>query len=151
MTTTTPHAIAWSAPFDELSVGDAFATPGREVSREDVRAFAALTGDHHPQHVDPAWAARSPFGQPIAHGMLVLSLAVGLLPLDPERVVALRRVGDCVFKRPVLFGDTIGVRGTIAALQPVSDEAGLVTCAWAVRDEHERLVARARAEILWAR
>ena len=61
--------------------------------------------------MDADWAAGSRFGEQIAHGLLVLSFAVGLLPLDPERVVALRRVGDAVFKQPVKIGDTVHVEG----------------------------------------
>ena len=65
-------------------------TSGRTITESDLVSFAALTGDWHPQHADAAWAAASRFGERVAHGMLVLSYAVGLLPFDPERVVALR-------------------------------------------------------------
>src|SRR5487761_2426991 len=88
--------IDWSAPFDELFVGQRFRTSRRAVGETDLMVFSALTGDWHPQHTDPQWAARSPFGERIAHGMLTVSLGVGLVPLDPDRVVALRRLGDVV-------------------------------------------------------
>ena len=52
-----------------------------------------------------------PFGERIAHGMLVLSYAVGLVDFDPERIAALRRIREVVFKRPVAIGDTISRRG----------------------------------------
>ena len=93
--------MRWSDPFEQLSVGQRFESGERAVRDTDVIVFSALTGDWHPQHCDPEWAAASPFGERIAHGMLVLSLAVGLVPLDPARVLALRRVSDVVFKRPV--------------------------------------------------
>ena len=96
-----PMSLNWSCPFEELEAGQAFATRGRTVTEADVVGFAALTGDWHPQHTDAVWAAESAFGERIAHGLFVLSLAGGLVPFDPERVVALRRVGDVVFKRPV--------------------------------------------------
>ena len=143
--------LDWAAPFEALEEALGFSTPEHVVTRAEVLAFAELTGDHHPQHVDAAWAAGSRFGGPIAHGMLVLSLAVGRLPLDPERVVALRRVGDAVFKRPVHVGSAITVRGRIAELRPVDDEVGRVVVALAVHDEHERLACRATAEVLWRR
>ena len=91
----------WSAPFSELVEGGRFTTRARTVTESDVVSFAALTGDWHPQHADAEWAAASPFGERIAHGMLVVSYAVGLVPFDPERVMALRRVRDAVFRRPV--------------------------------------------------
>ena len=64
-----------------------------------MATFAGLTGDMHPQHTDAEWSAQSRFGERIAHGLLVLSCGAGLMPFDPERIVALRRVGDAVFKR----------------------------------------------------
>ena len=94
--------------------------------------FAALTGDWHPQHTDAVWAKESAFGERIAHGLFVISLAGGLVPFDPERVVALRRVGDVVFKRPVRLGDTIRVQGRVAEVADVGGDAGLVAFAWSV-------------------
>ena len=139
----------WNAPFESLEAGQAFTTRGRTVTEADVVAFAALTGDWHPQHADAQWAAESPFGERIAHGLFVISLAGGLVPFDPERVVALRRVGDVVFKRPVHFGDTLHVEGRIAELEPATDDAGLVTFAWNVVNQDGRVVCRARVEVLW--
>ena len=65
---------------------------GRTVTEYDVVSFASLTGDWHPQHADAAWAAESPFGRRIAHGMLVISYALGLLPIDPRVVMAPRLI-----------------------------------------------------------
>jgi len=47
-------------------------TRGRTITEAGVVAFSALTGDHHPQHTDAQWAAETPFGGRVAHGMLVL-------------------------------------------------------------------------------
>ena len=140
-----------SAPFELLPEGGRFSTRGRTVTEADVVAFAGLTGDFHPQHCDAAWAASSLFGERIAHGMLVLSYAVGLIPLDPERVLALRRVIDAVFKRPVKLGETIRVEGSVLGLAELDDEAGLVTLGWRVLGPGDRLVCRARVEVLWKR
>src|SRR5215218_10394654 len=120
-------------PFDDLATGLTFSTRGRTVTEADVVGFAGLTGDFHPQHTDAAWAAASPFGERIAHGLLVLSTAAGLVPFDPDRVVALRRVRDVVFKRPVRLGDTITVDGRLAEVTPIDDRVGLVAVALTVR------------------
>jgi 3-hydroxybutyryl-CoA dehydratase len=141
----------WSCPFEDLAAGQAFTTRGRTVTEADVVSFAALTGDWHPQHTDAVWAAESSFGERIAHGLFVLSLAGGLVPFDPERVVALRRVGDVVFKRPVKFGDTLRVRGKVSDVADASDEAGLVGFAWNVVNQDDSTVCRARVEVLWRR
>ena len=92
MTPAITDTISWWAPFEALELGQEFTTRGRTVTEADVVGFASLTGDWHPQHADAEWAASSPFGERIAHGMLVVSLAAGLVPFDPGRVVALRRV-----------------------------------------------------------
>ena len=144
-------ALDWAAPYDELRPGQTFVSRGRTITEADVVGFAALTGDWHPQHSDAVWAAESAFGERIAHGMLVISFAVGLVPLDPRRVVALRRLGDVVFKRPVRLGDTLRVSGRIAELSPVGDDAGLVTLSWSIHNQDAQLVCRARVEVLWSR
>ena len=138
-------------PFERLTEGATFQTRGRTVTESDVVAFAAQTGDWHPQHADAEWARDSAFGERIAHGMLVLSYAVGLVEFDPDRVVALRRVADAVFKRPVRLGDTIRVRGVVTGLDPVSDDAGLVTLAWTIVNQEGKTVVRARVEVVWRR
>ncbi|MGH2945989.1 MAG: MaoC/PaaZ C-terminal domain-containing protein [Solirubrobacteraceae bacterium] len=151
MTPTITDTMSWWAPFEALETGQQFTTRARTVTEADVVSFAALTGDWHPQHADAEWAAASPFGERIAHGLLVISLAAGLVQFDPGRVVALRRVSDATFKRPVRFGDTLHVEGRIAELAPASEEAGLVTLAWSVVNQDGRTVCRARVEVLWRR
>jgi acyl dehydratase len=143
--------VNWSAPFDALVAGREFETSGRTVTEADVVGFAALTGDWHPQHADAHWAVSSAFGERIAHGMLVISFAVGLVPFDPDRVVALRRISDAVFKRPVRLGDTVRVRGRIDELRPLDDDTGLVAWAWSVVNQDDRVACRARVEVLWRR
>jgi acyl dehydratase len=81
--------------------------------------------------------------------MLVISFAAGLVPFNPERVIALRRIGDVVFKRPVRLGDTVRVSGRVAERLPANDDAGLVTLAWSVLNQHGQVVCRARVEVLW--
>jgi len=140
-----PIDVDWSAPIDKLVPGATFRTAERLVSQADVDAFARLTGDAHPQHVDEDWAAGSLFGERVAHGLLVLSAAAGLVPFDPERVVALRRVTDVVFKRPVRAGDSILVVGEIAAIRAPS----LVSTRWRVVGADGHLRAAAKVEVVW--
>jgi acyl dehydratase len=137
--------------FDALEVGERFRTESRTVDEADIASFATLTGDTHPQHVDAEWATDSRFGERIAHGLLVLSYASGLMPFDPERVVALRRIGDAVFKQPVFIGDTVHVEGEVVQTRPIDDENGLVACRWKVLNQHGKLVLRASVELVWRR
>jgi 3-hydroxybutyryl-CoA dehydratase len=123
-------------------------TAGRTITEADVVSFAALTGDWHPQHADAAWAAQSQFGERIAHGMLVLSYAVGLVPFDPERVVALRGFQSVTFKRPVRIGDTIRVHSRVEGSRPLDDGHALVTLAWRIVNQDDETVARAKVDAL---
>jgi acyl dehydratase len=136
---------------DGLELDQSFASRGRTITETDVVAFAALTGDWHPQHADATWAAGSRFGRRVAHGMLVLSYALGLVRLDPSRVVALRGVSDVVFKRPVYMGDTIRVEGSVAGVKPLDEETALVGLNWRVLNQSDETVVRARLEVLWRR
>jgi 3-hydroxybutyryl-CoA dehydratase len=137
--------------FDGLEIGDAMESSGRTVTEYDVVSFAALTGDWHPQHADAAWAAESPFGRRIAHGMLVISYALGLLPIDPRVVMALRSIDSAVLKRPVGLGDTIRVRAKVNDLRPLGDEAGLVTLEVRILNQDDELVAKMFIVVLWRR
>lgn len=151
---TSPSEIAGGAalfarPFGELVVGERFVTRGRTISEVDLLLFCALTGDWHPQHCDAAWAANSPFAGRIAHGMLLLSYAVGLVPFDPQRVVALRGIERAVFKRPVYPADTIHVEGEIERLRRVDEGSGLVAWRWALVNQDDDVVVRTGVEVVW--
>jgi 3-hydroxybutyryl-CoA dehydratase len=137
--------------FDDLRIGDAMESSGRTVTEYDVVSFASLTGDWHPQHADAAWAAESPFGRRIAHGMLVISYALGLLPIDPRVVLALRSLDGAVLKRPVGLGDTIRVRAKVAEKRRLGEETGLVTLAVRILNQEGELVARLQIVVLWRR
>jgi acyl dehydratase len=125
-----------------------FTSRGRTITEADVVAFSALTADWHPQHSDAVWAADSAFGERIAHGMLIVSFAVGLVAFDPEEVVALRRIRDVVFKRPVRLGDTIHVEGSEAERRAVDDQTALVTWNWRIVNQDGELVCRVAIEAL---
>jgi acyl dehydratase len=144
-------ATPFDKDFDALEVGERFRTQGRTIGEADIMGFAHLTGDTHPQHTDAEWASRSRFGERIAHGLLVLSYAAGLVSFDPERVVALRRVSDAVFKAPVAIGDTVHVEGEIARTRELDAGHGLVECRWRVVNQRGKLVMRMLVEVVWRR
>ncbi|HEX5146281.1 MAG TPA: MaoC/PaaZ C-terminal domain-containing protein [Conexibacter sp.] len=135
-------------PFGELRVGETFISKGRTITESDVVQFAALTGDWHPQHSDAVYGEQSIFGARVAHGLLLLSYSVGLVP--NQYVVALRRLRRVVFKRPVYFGDTIHVEAEIKELRPFGEEAGLVSGFWRIFNQRGELVCSIEMEALWA-
>lgn len=147
-----PARSAWDAmdrPFDQLKVGQPYLSRTRTITESDVVSFAALTGDWHPQHTDAEFSARSRFGQRVAHGLLLVGVAVGLVPND--YVIALRSLQNVVFKTPVVFGDTIQIQGVIYSAVPVSEEAGLVVARWRVVNQRQETVFKMDVHALWKR
>ena len=70
--------------FDDLAVGDEWESPRRTVTESDVVAFAGVSGDFNPIHVDHELARQRPFGRPVAHGLLGLAIASGLASHAPR-------------------------------------------------------------------
>jgi acyl dehydratase len=140
-----------SVDFDRLELGARFRSRGRTITEADVVAFAALSGDSHPVHTDAEWAAASEFGERIAHGALILSYSVGLVPFDPEWVLALRGFERVVFKRPVKIGDTIRVEGVLEAKRELDGATGLAEFGWRIVNQRGAAVALAKARVVWRR
>jgi len=135
----------------DLDPAAEFTTRGRTITEADLTSFSALTGDWHPQHCDAEWASQSRFGSRVAHGMLVLSYALGLVPFDPDRVVVLRGLESVSFKRPVAIGDTIRVAVRVQDVRPLDEETALVRLALRIRNQADELVARAVVAAVWRR
>ena len=140
-----------SQTFDRLEVGARFRSRGRTITETDLVNFAALTGDSHPAHTDAEWAAESEFGSRIAHGALILSYCVGLVPFDPQHVLALRGFERVAFKRPVRIGDTIRVEGELESKRELDGATGLVVFNWRIVNQHDVAVALAKARVVWRR
>lgn len=112
---------AGSAPgnayyFDELKVGQKAAYT-REVTEADIQAFAAVSGDHNPVHLDPEFAAQhTPFGGCIAHGILsasYISTVVGTILPGPGSIYINQSLK---FRAPVRAGDVVTTEAEITDL-----------------------------------
>lgn len=105
---------------DDWCVGDTYLTPGRTIGEYEVAAFAGLTGDYHQNHTDAVYMKDSIFGERIAHGLLGLSIAHGLmmrLGLITDNSIALLGIEDWKFQKAILFGDTIHVKITVQEIR----------------------------------
>jgi len=108
--------------FSDFSVGDTFKSVGRTVTESDVCTFAGLSGDFNPLHTDATFAAKTPFGQRIAHGMLIASISTGLgqtLGIFEGTTLALMEQ-SFKYKAPVFFGDTVHMQLIVEAVKPSS-------------------------------
>ncbi|HRE48726.1 MAG TPA: MaoC family dehydratase [Aggregatilineales bacterium] len=77
------------------------------ITDEAVRAFAALSGDTNPVHLDESYAATTRFGRRIAHGMFTASLLSAVLGCDLPGVGTVYLSQTLTFKAPVYIGQTI--------------------------------------------
>jgi 3-hydroxybutyryl-CoA dehydratase len=100
--------------FDDIEVGQQWESLGRTVTETDIVNFAGLSGDFNPIHLDHEFAKTTPFRRPIAHGLLVFSIASGLgISCPPMRTLAILTIKEWHFKGPIFIGDTIRVRSIV--------------------------------------
>jgi acyl dehydratase len=109
---TTSIVDATRVTAEDYSSGAAFENLGRTITESDVVGFAGLTGDYNPQHVNREWTSRNTmFGERIAHGLLLSSIGVGMIPPRLKRALGPMRSATAVYKKPVVLGDTIHISG----------------------------------------
>jgi acyl dehydratase len=98
--------------FEEFEAGQLIVSAGRTITEADIIAFAGLSGDYNQIHTDAEYSKQAPFGQRVAHGLLVLSIASGLAVqtgVMEGTVIAFREIDNWKFAKPVYIGDTIVV------------------------------------------
>jgi len=101
---------------EDFAAGQVMRTAARTVTEADLVAFAGLSGDYNSIHTDAEYAKQTAFGERIAHGMLVFSIATGLgvrTGVLDGTVLAFLGIEDWKFLKPVLIGDTIHLRWTV--------------------------------------
>ena len=112
---------------EDLEPGSSWTSPARTVTESDIGSFAGLTGDYDPLHVDQEYASKTPYGKPIAHGLLGLSMLAGLSSTCPRvRTLALVRLDDWQFQRPVYVGDTVHAVTQVESITPRGRRSGEV-------------------------
>ena len=120
--------------YEDLSEGDCWRSLGRTITEADVVNFAGITGDFDPLHMDHEFARQTPFGKPIAHGLLGLSLVAGLSSHFPcVKTLAFTKIENWEFHKPLYIGDTVYAETEVTDKQTKGRRTGYVT--W-----HRRLV-----------
>jgi len=112
------HPLA-SLAFEDLNLGDEWQSPARTVTEADVVAFAGLSGDFNPLHVDHEAARAGSFGRPVAHGLLGLAIVSGLGSTAPRvATIAFLAIDEWAFLRPIAIGDTVHVLSRVESVTP---------------------------------
>jgi 3-hydroxybutyryl-CoA dehydratase len=116
--------------FEEFEVGLDIETAARTITETDIVNFAGLSGDFNFIHTNAPAAQDTPFGQRVAHGMLVASIATGLAVQQgfiDGTTLAFREL-EWKFTKPVFIGDTVHVAIKVTETKPMARlGGGLVT------------------------
>lgn len=132
--------------YEEFQPGQRIVTVGRTVAESDIITFAGLSGDFNQLHTDAEFAAGSPFGQRIAHGLLGLSITSGLAlrtGILEGTVIAFREIGGWKFTRPVFIGDTLHAEMVVVETKPYPRlNGGSVIIDFDVRNQKDETVMK---------
>lgn len=142
---------------EDYDLNEVFISPARTITEADVVQFASLTGDWHALHTDAEYARSTTFGERIAHGMLTLSVGMVLvLRLGPSLYlpsgfIAMTGIDNVRFLKPVRFGDTIHSVSRVAALEPKSEQRGILKYSSEILNQHDQAVLVWTSRMLVAR
>jgi acyl dehydratase len=125
--------------YSEMEMGARWTSGARTITEADIVNFANISGDFYALHMDREYAAKSVFGQRIAHGMLVLSYSTGLLDLKPGYVQAFYGMDKVRFVKPVFIGDTIHVELEIVGKKD-REKGGVVTVKNEIKNQADETV-----------
>lgn len=134
--------------YEDIALGAQFESAAHTVTEADIAVFADVTRDHHPLHIDAAYAKSRGFPAVIAHGLYGLSLMEGLkseLKLYEETSVASLGWTEVQFKAPILAGDTLRVRFRFVEKRPTRNPGrGIVIEALDLINQRDEVVTTAR-------
>ena len=132
--------------FEDFEIGQRFYSSGRTITEGDIVSFAGLSGDYNQIHTDAQFAEKTPYGQRITHGLLVTSIASGLIAqsgLIEGTVLAFREIQNWKFAKPTLIGDTVHVEVEVTGIKPLRRlGGGAVDIAIYVRNQKDEVVMK---------
>jgi acyl dehydratase len=143
-----------SLRYTDLHVGLSFRSPGRTITDADLVGFSGLTGDFSELHTSDVYAKNSQFGRRVAHGMLGLAYAHGLMWARTgelrETAVAFLGINDWKFVGPIFVGDTIFVNYEICELRESKSRPtqAIATFDVAIVNQDDRVVQSGRKALL---
>jgi acyl dehydratase len=139
--------------WEELNAGDTAESLRRTVTEADVVNFCGVSGDFNWFHIDDVGAKESVFGQRVAHGMLVTSIATGLQveKMEPKiATAAFVGLDSWQFRAPVFIGDTLRAVSEVKELRESKSrpDAGIVTWVHEMWNQRDEVVCRCERSAL---
>ncbi len=129
---------------DDFELGEKFTTAGITVTESHLVGWAGLTMDFYPIHMDKEFAAKSQFGERLAHGPLIFGLAVGLVSMSgygADAVIAWLGADKMRMLAPVKIGDTVKVTTEVLEQKPTKKPSqGVQTWRYTVTNQRDEPV-----------
>jgi acyl dehydratase len=134
----------------DLRAGDEWESAGRTLTEADIVNYAGLSGDFNPIHMDHEHARGTPFGKPMAHGLLGLAICSGLATQAPRvQTMAFLGILEWKFVEPLAAGDTIHVVSRVESVEPrARGRRGVVTWHRRLVNQHGKTVQEGRLQTL---
>jgi len=127
--------------YDDFELEDRIVSRARTVTETDIVMFAAFSGDWHPLHTDEEYSRKALFGERIAHGFLVLSIASGLMGLAEMAILAFYGMDRVRFLAPTKIGDTLHIEMVVTEKTDRNEKDGLVTFKTTIKNQKDEAVA----------
>lgn len=136
--------------YEDVKVGDECVTPAVTLTEGHVFAYAGVSGDHSPLHVNEEYARTTPYGGRVAHGLLGLSITDGLKTQAEYRFqpgISLGWTWD--FKGPLRIGDTVHVRFRVASMRTTRrPDWGIVVLATELRNQRGEVLQQGEHRLM---
>ena len=137
--------------WDDAQVGDSCTSPSYLVTGERIDAYAELTGDYTPVHVDEAYANASHFGCRVAHGLMGQSVADGLKTQSEYRFLPGMSLGwTWDFLLPIKIGDELRVRFQVGSMRASKSKPGwgIVVLPSELLNQHDQVVQKGEHRLM---
>ncbi|MBV8620487.1 MAG: MaoC family dehydratase [Curvibacter sp.] len=137
--------------WDDAREGDVCLSPGYEVSEARINAYAELSGDYTPVHIDEDYARSTPFGTRVAHGLFGLSIADGLKTASEYRFVPGMSLGwTWDFLLPIRINDSLQVRFSVTGLRASRSRPGwgIVVLPSELLNQHGQVVQKGEHRLM---
>lgn len=136
--------MARNVAYDDIKIGDTAAL-SKTISEHDVYAFAGLTGDFNPVHVNAEFAKESMFKERIAHGMISAGLISAVLGTELPGIDTIYMNQEVSFLAPVMYNDTL--TATVECIEK-DDAKHRIVFKTTVVNQHGKVVTDGKARVM---